>query len=184
MASIHSYPGLQPYTSGHWHFLRLVHEGTDFSDTDRIHCYYLPLGDEIIPVNGIISYDSNGNVSTVDLPVLYPNALQILSEVVHTAAEKVKSDVLTNAGDEEQAINDLDNHYIVIKKALQAGDTSDRGTYSASGFSWVMQGYGSVLGDDGLWNICSAHSEKYPTVFQAKKLNNGEISCLVALPMK
>lgn len=184
MASIHSYPGLQPYTSGNWHFLRLVHEGTDFSDTDRIHCYYLPLGDEIIPVNGIISYDSNGNVSTVDLPVLYPNALQILSEVVHTAAEKVKSDVLTNAGDEEQAINDLDNHYIVIKKALQAGDTSDRGTYSASGFSWVMQGYGSVLGGDGLWNICSAHSEKYPTVFQAKKLNNGEISCLVALPMK
>lgn len=158
-------------------FFRMVHNGQEFSDYNRLHTYHLPVKDEIRAVNGI--EDASGN-HVVDLPYLSPRAASVLSCMIQNMYDTVRNHVVTNENDTETARKNMENEYVVLKKALRAGDIND--TYGISGFSFVLEGFGTYTSkhmEDMLKDI-QTKQDPDKTVFRYKKLENGEFAIIVS----
>lgn len=158
-------------------FFRMVHNGQEFSDYNRLHTYHLPVKDEIRAVNGI--EDASGN-HVVDLPYLSPRAASVLSCMIQNMYDTVRNHVVTNENDTETARKNMENEYVVLKKALRAGDIND--TYGISGFSFVLEGFGTYTNkhmEDMLKDI-QTKQDPDKTVFRYKKLENGEFAIIVS----
>lgn len=167
-------PGLSGFYESR--FLRLAHEGSELSDASRMKYMCVELADGTVKeINGIV-YDTG----VIDLPFLNTNAIVVLNDIVKISFDAVRRTV-PNEADIEAAKNEMGGHYIVVKKALQAG--SARNEYDPSGFSFIIQGYGPIL-KDSLYDIVSELSKRYPEVFQCVKNAANEIAILVAVPKR
>ena len=117
-------------------FFLVTHEDPGLSVSEHVI-------DEIVKVNGI-EYrtkaikckDTAGN-TVLDLPMLHPDALNVLYEVLRRAKNYMPS---ANATDKIESWDATKTDYIVLKGALRVGD---RSSLSAAGFTFVLEGTSS-----------------------------------------
>lgn len=112
-------------------FFQTVHEVPSLREGKNVTEEALDMGGKK-RIKAIHDTDTKGN-AVVDLPVLNPNAMNVLYEILRRAKNKMPG---ANATDSLEDYESTKTTYIVLKSALRVGDQS---TQAAAGFTFVLQ---------------------------------------------
>jgi hypothetical protein len=173
---------LKPYIDEQ--FFKIIHETPALNKGEQVDS-------QIITTNGVnhyvkvIHYTMNNGKELCDMPLLHPDALNILYEIVRRAKNNMPA---ANASDKYEAYEDTKSSFIALESALRVGDTESQG---AAGFTFILQAMENAV-KPMTSAIKELHDEiaadakddplKNAELFNSKDLGENKVAVVVRMP--
>ena len=173
---------IKPYINEQ--FFLILHETPALNKGKRVDSKILNLNGQQSYVKSI-QYQNKDGSGLYDLPLLHPNAINVLYEVLRRAKNNMPS---ANSSDQFEAYEQTKGSFIALKSALRIGDKDSR---SSTGFSFILEPHGNAV-DAFAKAVKQFHeeieqdgknNELYNKVlFESKNIGDSEVAFTVRMP--
>lgn len=165
-------------------FLKILHETPELNKGERVQDQNLMLDGNTIHTK-MIAYENQDGSAYYDLPMLNPNAIDILYEILRRTKNNMPS---VNSSDPYESYDYTKNSCVILKSALRVGDKDSR---SAAGFSFILEPRGNakaafkkaVADFESETKKDSEENSMYNSaLFDSKELDDDEVAFTVRMP--
>ena len=165
-------------------FFKIVHEYPNLNRGKNVDSEEMAIYGEKKHIKPIKYKLKDGNI-TYDLPLLNPEAINILYEIIRRAKNDMPA---TNSSDPYESYENTKNSFISLESALRVGDTE---SYAAAGYTFVLHGVENAAAplDAAVKELTKEIKEDYDngkgyneSLFDYKDLGEDKIAIVVRMP--
>lgn len=167
-------------------FFKIIHETPALNDGANVDSQTVKIDGKERYIKVIVQTLADGKTLTYDIPMLHPDAMNILYEIVRRTRTAMSSE---NSSDPQATFEKNKNSFILLESALRAGDTT---SLASTGFSFTLRGVEQAakplaIAIVELHEEIAAQHEKSPRVFTAplfdsKDVGDNRTSVTVRMP--
>lgn len=165
-------------------FFKIIHETPALNTGKNVESQILTVNGEKKYVK-VIHYTLSDGSLVYDLPMLNPDAINVLYEIIRRAKNDMPA---ANSSDPYESYDETKTSFIALESALRIGDTESQ---AAAGFTFILQGVDNAMSplvasiEELAKEVKDDHGKaKYgnEAIFDSKSLGENKIAIVVRMP--
>lgn len=173
---------LKPYMDED--FFKIIHQYPNLDLGKNVESKEVNLNGAKKYVKIIVSTQEDGAL-VYDMPMLNPEAINILYEIIRRAKNNMPA---ANSSDPYESFDETKNSFITLESALRIGDTE---SYAAAGFTFILRGVENAVNplraaiselNQDILNDCDLGYTYNDSLFDVQDLGEDKIAIVVRMP--